>query len=353
MTELLKSNVAGCAWVQGAMVKMFDFEERRLKDEISKRGAKRVLIQLPEGLKAEGPRLAVVAEEAGALAIVSADPCYGACDLALLDAESLGVDLVVHYGHSGMITQGRVPTIYIEARARVNVKAAIRKAIPLLNHWKTVGLVATVQHVHTLGTAKDLLHNVGKNVVIGKAGGRVKYAGQVIGCDYSSARVISGEVDGFLFVGGGRLHAIGVALATAKPVVVADPFEKRAYSVDEEVQRILRQRWASIFEARKAEKFGVLIGLKSGQKRVREAIETKGKLEKSGRKVTLLALREVTPEALMQFAYMDAFINTACPCVALYDASNFLKPVLTLNEALIMLGEMSWEELCRKGWFVR
>jgi len=334
------------------MKRTFDLEETRLRKEITKRGAKLILIQLPEGLKAEGLRLAAIAKEAGALAIVSADPCYGACDLALADAESLGADLIIHYGHSPQIKQERVPTIYIEARTKVNVKEAVKKAIPLLKHWSSIGLVTTVQHVHALNEAKELLPKAGKTVAIGDAG-QAKYAGQVTGCDYSNAKSISKEVDAFLFIGGGRFHAIGVALATAKPTIIADPYEKRAYALNGEVQRILKQRWASISEAKKAERFGVLIGLKSGQKRVEEAMEAKEKLEKSGRKATLLALREVTPEALMQFPLIEAFVNTACPRVSLDDASRFPKPVLTFEELLVMVGEVSWEELCGKGWFGR
>jgi len=330
------------------MKRTFDLEETRLRKEISKRGAKLILIQLPEGLKAEGPRLAAIVEEAGALAIVSADPCYGACDLALADAESLGADLIVHYGHSPEIKQDRVPTIYIEARAKIDIKETVKKAIPLLKHWNSIGLVTTVQHIHTLHEAKELLLKAGKTVAIGDAG-QAKYAGQVIGCDYSNAESISKEVDAFLFIGGGRFHAIGVALATAKPTIIADPYEKRAYPINDEVQRILKQRWASISEAKEAEKFGILIGLKSGQKKVEKAMEAKKKLEKSGKKATLLALREVTPEALMQFPSIDAFVNTTCPRISLDDASRFPKPVLTFEEILVMLGEMSWEELCGKG----
>ena len=330
----------------------FDLEETRLRKEITKRGAKLILVQLPEGLKAEGPRLAAIAEEAGALAIVSADPCYGACDLALADAESLGADLIIHYGHSPQIKQERVPTIYIEARAKINVKEAVKKAIPLLKHWNSIGLVTTVQHIHTLNEAKESLLKAGKTVAIGDAG-QAKYAGQVTGCDYSNAKSVSKEVDAFLFIGGGRFHAIGVALATAKPTIIADPYEKRAYPIHDEVQRILKQRWASISEAKKAEKFGILIGLKSGQKKVKEAMEAKEKLEKSGKKATLLALREITPEALMQFPPIDAFVNTACPRVSLDDASKFPKPVLTFEETLVVVGEMNWEKLCRKGWFGR
>jgi len=334
------------------MKRIFNLEETRLRKEITKRGAKLILIQLPEGLKAEGPRLAAIAEEAGALAIVSADPCYGACDLALADAESLGADLIVHYGHSPQIKKERVPTIYIEARAKIDVKETVKKAILLLKNWNSIGLVMPVQHVHMLNEAKEVLLKAGKTVAIGDAG-QAKYAGQVIGCDYSNAKSISKEVDAFLFIGGGRFHAIGVALTTAKPTIIADPYEKSAYPIHDEVQRILKQRWASISEAKKAEKFGVLIGLKSGQKRVEEAVETKKKLEKNGKKATLLALREVTPEALMQFPYIEAFVNTVCPRISLDDASRFPKPVLTFEEILVMVGEMSWEKLCGKGWFGR
>jgi len=328
----------------------FDLEEEKLKKEISKRKAKTVLLQLPEGLKAEAPRLATIIEEAEALAIVSADPCYGACDLALPDAESLGADLIVHYGHSPQIKQEGMPTVYMEARAKISVKEAVKKAIPLLEPWNKIGLVTTVQHVHKLKEAKNLLLKIGKTIAIGDAG-LVKYAGQVIGCDFSNAKSVSKEAEAFLFVGGGRFHAIGVALATAKPTIVADPYEKRAYPIHDEVQRILKQRWASISEAKGAESFGVLIGLKSGQKRIKEALKIKEKLQKSGRKATLLALREITSNALMQFPNIEAFVNTACPRLSLDDTPSFLKPILSLNEALVMLGEMDWEELCRKGWF--
>jgi len=111
------------------------------------------------------------------------------------------------------------------------------------------------------------------------------------------------------------------------------------------------QRWANIVEAKQAKSFGVLISLKSGQKRLKEAMNIKEKLEKSGLTGTLLALREVTPSALMQFPGIDAFINTACPRLSLDDAPNFGKPLLSLNETLVLLGEMKWEDLLRRGWF--
>jgi 2-(3-amino-3-carboxypropyl)histidine synthase len=329
-------------------VKQFDLEEERVKQEILKLGAKRVLIQLPEGLKSEAVYLAKIVEESGALPMISAGPCYGACDLATTDAENLGADLIVHYGHSKMVKCERVPTIYVEARATVKVDDVVEKALLLLKRWHKIGLATTVQHIQTLSGVRETLTRAGKTVVVGDTG-RLSYAGQVVGCDYSNAESIAKDVDAFLFVGGGQFHALGVALSTSKPTIIADPYEKRAYSIDEGADRIVKQRWASIEEARKASVFGVLVGLKPGQKRFEEALEVKQKLEEKGKAAFVFVSEEVTLEMLMEFSMVDAYVNTACPRISLDDASRFNKPVLTVNEVLVVIGVLSWEELCKRG----
>ena len=328
----------------------FDFEENSLKEEIKKRKPKIVFLQLPEGLKPEAPRLAAVVEEAGSLPIVSSDPCYGACDLSVSEAKLLGADLIVHFGHTPMTIDADVSTIYVDVRADISVKEAVTQALSHIEAWNRIGLVTTVQHVQQLGEAKKLLEAAGKTVFVGDTG-KVKYAGQVLGCDFSNARSVSEDVEAYIFVGGGRFHAIGVALATEKPTIIADPYEQVAYPIQDLVRRIIMQRWASITEAKQAKKFGVLISLKSGQMRLKEGMNIKEKLEKNGLIATLLALKEVTPSALMQFPGIDAFVNTACPRISLDDAPNFGKPLLSLNETLVMLGEMKWENLLRRGWF--
>ena len=329
-------------------MRRFDLEEERIKQEILKLGAKRVLIQLPEGLKPEAPRIAKTLEKFGVLPIVSADPCYGACDLAIAEAESLGVDLIIHYGHSKMVRYERVPTLYVEARAVVDVNSAVEKALPLLGKWHKIGLATTVQHVQTLDEVREILVRAGKTVIIGDTG-RASYPGQVIGCDYSNAISIAKDVEAFLFIGGGQFHALGVALSTSKPTVAADPFDNTSFSVDKEAEKIFKQRWAIIEDAKEAKNFGVLLGIKPGQKRLEDALQVKEKLERNGKTAYLLAAKEITPEALMEFPTIDAFVNTACPRISLDDSANFKKPVLTKNETSVVLGELPWEELCKKG----
>jgi 2-(3-amino-3-carboxypropyl)histidine synthase len=328
----------------------FDLEEKRLKEEIQKRKPKIVFLQLPEGLKPEAPRLAAIVEEAGALPIVSSDPCYGACDLAVSEAKLLGAGLLVHYGHTPMTLNADVPTIYVEVRAKISIKEAVTKALSYLEYWNKIGLVTTVQHVHQLDEAKNLLEAAGKTVFVGDAG-YVKYPGQVLGCNFSNAQSISEKVAAYVFVGGGRFHAIGVALATEKPTIIADPYEQIAYPIHDQVRQIIMQRWGNISEAKEAKSFGVLISLKSGQMKLKEAMNIKEKLEQNGLTATLFALKEVSSSALMQFPGIGAFVNTACPRLSLDDAPNFGKPLLSINETLVMLGEMKWEDLLRRGWF--
>ena len=328
----------------------FDFEEERIKQQIIKLDAKRVLLQMPEGLKPMAPKIAKVVEKSGALAIISADPCYGACDIAIGEAECLGVDLIVHFGHAKMVKHEPIPTIYVEARATVTLNKAIEQALPLLSNYTTVGLATSVQHLQALNIAKEILTCAGKTVIVGDTG-QIAYPGQVTGCNYSNAKSIANEVDAFLFVGGGMFHALGIALSTSKPTFIADPYDNRAYPINVEAQKILKQRFAIIQEAKKAKEFGIFVGLKPGQKHLDNAFNVKELAKKNSKGAYLLAAREINPETLLEFPSIDAYVNTACPRVSLEATGKFQKPVLTVNEFNVVCGESSWENMLKKGLF--
>jgi 2-(3-amino-3-carboxypropyl)histidine synthase len=328
----------------------FDFEEERIKQEITKLAAKRVLLQMPEGLKPQAPKIAKLVEKSGAVAIISADPCYGACDIAVAEAEGLGVDLIVHFGHAKMVKHEPIPTIYVEARATVTVDQAVEQSVPLLSDYTKIGLATSVQHLQMLDQAREILVRAGKTVIIGDTG-QMAYPGQVSGCNYSNVKSITNEVEAFLFVGGGMFHALGIALSTSKPTIIADPYDNRAYPISGEAQKILRQRFASIQEAKNAKKFGVFVGLKPGQKHLESALRIKELAEKNDKAAYLLAAREINPETLLEFPSLDAYVNTACPRVSLEATRKFGKPVLTVNEFMVVCGESSWENMLKKGLF--
>lgn len=78
-----------------------NLELERAADTISRERAKRVCIQLPDGLKSKADDIQRELEEkTGATIIFWAGSCFGACDIPV-GLEKLGVDLIIQFGHSG------------------------------------------------------------------------------------------------------------------------------------------------------------------------------------------------------------------------------------------------------------
>lgn len=82
----------------------YDFEIEKILEEIRKRRAKFVGLQFPEGLKKYAVDIAREIEgRSGATAVIFTDPVYGACDIKEGDARVLGLDMIVHFGHTDFI----------------------------------------------------------------------------------------------------------------------------------------------------------------------------------------------------------------------------------------------------------
>jgi 2-(3-amino-3-carboxypropyl)histidine synthase len=79
----------------------YDMELDKVVASVRKTRAKVVGLQLPEGLKDQALELArVIEDNTNAKTIIMADPTYGACDLKKSQAKGLGIDLLVHFGHT-------------------------------------------------------------------------------------------------------------------------------------------------------------------------------------------------------------------------------------------------------------
>lgn len=329
---------------------MFDLEEERLVAEITGRGARRILIQLPDGLKAEGPRLAsLVRAETGAEVFVSAVSAWGACDLSLDAASRLKADLLVHYGHNEFLRDGSngVPVVYVPAKSRHEVIPVVEKSLPLIN-GKAIGLTTTLQHLHTLSQVEKFLTEKGFTVHVPGRGPWAHDTGQVLGCDYFGLRKIQPQVDSFLVVGS-YFHGIGAALSVEKPTVLADPYDGTVRSLNADRERIVRQRFAMIEKARMANRFGIIISTKPGQCNPQIGMSILQQLEEKGKSGVLLYADEVVPEKLMDFIDLEAFVDTACPRLALDDPERFPKPILTRDEIMVAVGAWTWEQLLERG----
>ncbi|MFB0560626.1 MAG: diphthamide biosynthesis enzyme Dph2 [Candidatus Lokiarchaeia archaeon] len=313
----------------------------RIKSEIKKRKVRRVMLQFPEGLISSALKISKELElETGVETFISLDPCWGGCDLAETEALKFNADLLVHFGHSPWPKKPKVPTLFIEARSEIDIRPVVLRAVNLLNARK-VGIATTVQHIHKLGEVKNLLEDRGFEVLIGKSSGKATYAGQVLGCDLSS--VMNLNVDQFLFIGGGSFHPLGIALATGKSVIAADPYSGKVIDLKEKTKRILMQRYAQIVKARNATRFGVVIGLKFGQINLELARQIKNKIESKGREAYLIAAEEITPERFYGLSDIEVLVITACPRIVIEDGPQFRIPVITPRELDILLEFENWK----------
>ena len=329
---------------------MYDLEEDRLVAEITGRGARRLLVQLPDGLKNEGPRLAsLIREKTGAEVFVSATPAWGACDLSLDAAARLKADLLVHYGHNEFLRDGSngIPVVYVPAKSRHEIIPVVEKALPLLQGTR-IGLATVVQHLHTLPETTRFLESKGFKVHLPGRGPWAHDTGQVLGCDYFGLKRIEPEVDSFLVIGS-YFHALGASLSVEKPTILADPYDQTARSLEQDRARVIRQRYAMVEKARQAHNFGIIVSTKPGQSNPTIALNIQRQLEENGKKAVVLYADEVVPAKLLDFTEVDAFVDTACPRLALDDPERFSKPIVTRDEIMVVMGTWTWDQLLERG----
>lgn len=325
---------------------MYQLEQDRVIDEIRRRGSKRILLQMPEGLKPTGFRVAKLLEtETRAEVFVSGDPCYGACDLALYPQKHIDADLLVHLGHAEI--PGEFPdetVLYVEVRADVPIVEPMNQALKLLEKEHVIGLASNIQHIHQIDKAREILEEHGKQVLVGRPSGWLKYPGQVLGCDYSSVRAIAAKIEAVLILSGGDFHALGIPLATGKRTIVVDPFQQTAKDMTEVCRKLLRKRWINIEKFKHAERIGIIVGLKSSQMNISLARRLKALLEEDGYSAILICATEVIPEALGSFTDVDAYVEISCPRISTDDQERYRKPILNPEEVMIVLGKKSWED---------
>jgi len=172
-------------------------------------------------------------------------------------------------------------------------------------------VATTVQYLNQLPEIKRKLSAYGKEVSFFRSI-HGQYAGQILGCDNFKTGL---DVDGFLYIGDGEFHPRAL-LVNEKPVFVYNP-------LSEEWKKLGRKEWeeiklkkkVSLMKFHSANKIGILISVKEGQKEMQGKVnELKEKLEKEGKEVYLFLSNEI--KDLENFNFIDCWVNTACPRIS-------------------------------------
>jgi len=344
----------------------YSIDVLRAVREIRTRGWKRVGFQLPEGLKPyafqvvetlkkelerefegednEGESI----ENDGIEFMVSGEACYGACDLGDAGLAEAGAEGMIHFGHSeipALRGKYRIPVIFEPALSLRDIMPVVEKALDtgLLNG--KVSLSTTIQHIHLLPGVRDFLREKGIEVEIGKGSRRLAFPGQVLGCSFSAPLSVK-DADTHLFIGEGTFHALGIRLASGERVVAADPYTMQVRTLEEERERVLRQRFAAVQALKSARKMGVVLSTLIGQERKAYASALVKLGREHGKEMETIVTSHLSPASLRNLG-LKVLVSTACPRVAIDDYSLYLEHGITLCtpvEFLISLGLVDWED---------
>ena len=328
-------------------------DEAKVFEIIESKKPKVIIVNAPGGLLRQTKELMErVKEKYGVTSILSGDSCFGICDTVDDDVPRLEADLALHIGHNAAVTEVGDFTYLVDAIDDIEFGEVVEIAAKVLSPYKRIGLATYSQHLHQLEPVKKKLEAKGFQVVVGK-GNSLMLEGQVFGCDFSTSFPLRDQVDAFALLGESEFHAVGLALGTGKPTFMLDPYMNEVTDMKEAAAERQKRAVLSVYKALDARVFGVITGLKEGQKMLGRSRWITNRLEMNGRKVVQLAMRDVTPERLAPHREIEAFIQTACPRISI-DGFTFDRPVLSIPQAdalvALMEGRKVGEFLERSKW---
>ena len=304
----------------------------RVIERLKEIKAKRILLQLPDGLK---PHVFDYFNELSKNfnVIVSSSGFYGACDTGTMD-EWKNVDAVVQLGHTEIPNVNyKVPVIFEEY---INEDHRSFNDLDLTelerNNYKNISLAYSIQYRQSAEELSKFLKEKGYNVSMGKHDSRLKYDGQLLGCNFSPLHDQESRNDCHIIVSTGVFHALGAQLSVEKEVFILDMSEPfRLRSMKSEAERHIRRRYANMARALEAKKFVVVVDTKVGQYRMKLAEKMIKEIQDMGKSAVLAYSNESSP---VEFENMmaDCIIFTGCPRVATDDFERYKSPILTAQE---------------------
>jgi 2-(3-amino-3-carboxypropyl)histidine synthase len=327
---------------------VLDFEEDFFMSELKRLKPKKIMVQLPEGIKVKAIEMQEKIESLGIEVIFSGETAWGGCSLSLEEAKKFNVDLILHFGHAPFIHVD-FPIIYVEVKDILDLIPILTKSLKNLKQFKKLGLSFSIQHRHDLKNIIEFYNKNGKEILLSEKKGFSAYEGHVVGCEYNGLKQIQNDVEAFIVIGN-RFHSVGAALSVTKPVYLIDVYNDEVSEMSSFRDKIVKERFISINKLKEAKNVGIIVELKPGQ----QFGSSKGLIKKfkdKGKNVILISMNELSHDKIMNFYNIDAFVELACPRIAIDDFSKYEKPILTLKEAMCAIDEIKWEDLLEKGFW--
>ncbi len=293
---------------------------------------KRLLVQVPEGLKHRVREIEEVFKKYGKEPIINIDPVYGACDVRVNEMRMSGCEAIVHIGHAFM-TPLPVKVYYVEWKRPLD-REKVKKAIEMLTKNRRACVFTNTNFSWFLDEIKDI-----EGVIISGGSFRMPKKGVVLGCDTTACDV---DADINIYIGDGYFHPLAVWINTRRPTYIVYPDG----SVEEFSAETLLKRRLSLIGITSGEKVGIIVSSKIGQNRTGLAHQLKKIAEEHGYKASIYISDYIDPSYL-EGLDDDFYVYTGCPRVPIDDMDRYKKPLLTPEEFLYKLGLL---KKYRIGW---
>ncbi|KAF5265223.1 hypothetical protein FOXYS1_3972 [Fusarium oxysporum] len=325
----------------------YNFEIPKTIHRIQTSNAKRVALQMPEGLLLFATTISDILTQfcPGVETLIMGDVTYGACCIDDYTARALGCDLLVHYAHSCLIPVDvtTIKTLYVFVDISIDATHLLASLERNFASGKTIAVVGTIQFNATIHGVKSSLERGGFRVLVPQIAPLSK--GEILGC--TSPRLKDNDnIDLILYLGDGRFHLESIMIHNPSiPAYRYDPYSRKltreAYG-HEEMQSLRR---TAIHSARTARKWGLILGALGRQGNPHTLGLIEKELKARGIPIVHLLLSEIFPGKLALMSDVECWVQVACPRLSIDWGYAFPRPLLTPYEALVALGErQDWGE---------
>jgi 2-(3-amino-3-carboxypropyl)histidine synthase len=353
----------------------YNFEIKKTLWRIRKSGAKRVALQMPEGLLIFACPIADIITSFAPgnknnnkiEVVIMGDVTYGACCIDDFSAKALGVTLLIHYGHSCLIpvditkSDTGVEIMYVFVDVSFDASHAVECIKLEFNNSNNkttpqrLALMGTIQFSGgALHQAKKLLLDAGFDVVVPQE--KPLSGGEVLGC--TAPRLLTATtmmIDAIIFISDGRFHLESAMIANPNiPAYRYDPYGKTLTRESYDHDKMMKDRLDTISRAKLAKKWGVILGTLGRQGNVRVLERVVKWLQQREKEYFIVLLSELSPsklDVLQKDAGIESWIQIACPRLSVDWSRAFSVPLLTTYEACVALGYQEWKSVYPQDYY--
>ncbi len=326
----------------------YNFEIHKTIHRIRTSGAKQIALQMPEGLLLFATTISDILTQfcPEATTLIMGDVTYGACCIDDYTARALGCDMLIHYAHSCLIPVNvtKIQTLYVFVDIQIDMEHLLATIERNFKPGSKIAMVGTIQFNATLHGTSQQLRSAGYDVIVPQITPLSK--GEILGC--TSPRLTKEQnVDLILYLGDGRFHLESAMIHNPSiPAYRYDPYSQRLTHETYDHSTLLSDRSNALSQARKAKKWGLILGALGRQGNPHTMTLIEKHLTDRGITWVNLLLSEIFPGKLAMMPDVECWVQVACPRLSIDWGYAFPRPLLTPYEALVVLGgrEGGWEK---------